>query len=97
MYMLTLPEAMISRKDVVDFLKLAFTGHPHPAVFMFESFVSFKKVFPESPKFSSPKSLKCLCRCKIRDSTQKLPACTAAFSKMQILSSLEDYLLFLCN
>lgn len=95
--MLTLPEAMISIKDVLDFLKLAFTGHPHPAVFMFESFASFKKVFPESPKFSSPKSLKWLCRCKVRDSTQKFPLFIAAISKMQIPNSLEDYLLFLCN
>lgn len=95
-YMLSLPEATISKKDLVDFLKLVFTGHPHSAAFMFESFACFRKVFHESPKLPSPKSLKSLCRCKIRDSTQKL-SFTAAISKMQIPNSLEDYLLFLCN
>lgn len=93
LYVLTMPEATISIKDVENFLYLKLDDR----AFISKTCSNFKELFPEIQSFSSPRSLKHLCRCKLRDCIQKLPPFPAVLSEMQVPKSLEDYLLILTD
>ena len=92
LYASTLPEAEISMKDVKIILDLAF---PTDTDFRDETFSRFKEVFPDTPSLPSPRSLKYLCRCRIRDSIQKYPSLTTVLSKMLIPTPIKNYLLYM--
>lgn len=91
LYASTLPEAAISVKDVEDFLRLVFTDD---RVFQIMMLTNFVEIFPEHPRFSSPRSLKYICRCKVRECVQNRPTLPSVLSEMQIPLSLKVYLLF---
>lgn len=93
LYVLTMPEATISVKDVENFLSLTLDYR----AFISETCSNLKELFPDIPSFSSPRSLKHLCRCKVRDCIQKLPPFPVVLSEMQIPGSLKEYLLILTD
>lgn len=93
-YASTLPEVAVSMKDVKDILDLAFSNDKG---FIDETFSSFREVFPDTPNLPSPRSLKYLCRCKVRDYIQKCPSLTTVLSKMGIPIPVKDYLLHMSD
>lgn len=94
LYALTLPEAAISMKDVKDILDLVFSDDKS---FIDETFSRFKEVFPDTPNLPSPRSLKYLCRFKVRDRIQKCPSLTIVLSKMHIPIHIKEYLLYMSD
>lgn len=94
LYSLTVSEAEISTKDVEEFLSLAFTSDRN---FMIEACSNFKEVFPHSPEFPSARSLKYLCRCKVRHCVRNVPTLPIVLSKLLIPTHVKDYLLYLCE
>ena len=94
LYVLTLPEAAVSVKDVEDFLSLVFF---HDEDFVTEVCSDFQEVFPDNPVFSSPRSLKHLCRCAVRDYIHMRSSLPTMLSDVKIPTKIKDYLLILSD
>lgn len=95
LYSLTTSEPAISQKEVYRFIYFAFANDER---FKNNVFSSFKKVFANSPKLPSPRSLKHLSRCIIRDCLPSSPPMPTALYQIELLPNcLKDYILFLTD
>lgn len=95
LYSLTVPEPAISQKEVKVFIYISFANDE---IFKREAFRSFNNAFADSPKLPSPRSLKHLSRCKIRDCLPSSPPMPSVLHQIEHFPNcLKDYILFLTD
>lgn len=96
LYSLSISEPAITKKEVEDFLDLAFADD---RAFKIDALSNFQKLFPDIPNLTSPRSLKQLCRVEIRDCLPwSRPPLPSAVAQLELLPYyLKNYLLFLCD
>lgn len=95
LYSLTLSEPAISQKEVQEFLDFSFADDE---TFKTNALSNFKEVFADSPKLTSPRPLKHLCRSKIRDCLPRTPPMPTLLYQIEVLPNyLKDYILFLSD
>lgn len=95
LYSLTISEPAISQKEVQEIIYFSFANDQR---FKSNVFASFKNVFADSPKLPTPRSLKHLSRCKIRDFLPRSPPMPTVVYQIELLPNcLKDYILFLTD